>query len=692
MTTEIFKTMCPMNCHPTLCGMKVRVRDQQLVSIEGDIENPDSQGVLCIRGNSAHEIVANPNRLLKPMIRENAASDEWRETDWDECLDFIARKMQAVGRESVGFWQGHGNAANDYGFGLKRGQMERFANIYGCQYWNPAMICWGLGGLGFGLTGALETSTKEDMSAHSDLIILWGANAVSQANTMKHVEKAKRRGVRLVVIDVRKTEAAALADDFYLVKPGTDADLALAMMHVIINDDRVDHSFITNHTVGFTELAEHVSPFTPEWAARQTGIPKDAIVSLAHDYAATKAAMIIVGGSSMHKGDNTWQAARAISCLPGLTGKFGEAGGGIGPRHGSRSHGAGFVDVSMPESRPSGNYIPNQMEAIIQSLEDKTVKVLVTIGSNFLSSFPDTPRVKKALQQAELVVAYDIFSSQTIRETANVFLPGTIWLEELGGKSTNTHFYLSDQSLPAAGEARPVFELYRELAKRLGLENVYPWDSQEQAINAALDHPATGHATVEQVRANKGQCQLNISHVAYPTFSFDTPSKKIEFFSQRAQGMGLPPMPMPAQNEGAGDSVDQNSSPGAVLTLAHGRTFAHFHAFYDHGRALPTLASREKTPQLWMAPDDAAQRGIANGDSVEMSNAANQSNEDKFAAQVRVTDRIQAGVVWMRDGWPGFNALTDGSAVLPAKALSTFPFSVGQSKFGGKVRVVVKNV
>ena len=167
--------------------MKVQVRDQQLVSIEGDEENPDSQGVLCVRGNSAHEIVGNPDRLLKPMIRENAATDEWREADWDECLDFIARKMKSVGRESVGFWQGHGNAANDYGFGLKRGQMERFANIYGCQFWNPAMICWGLGGLGFGLTGALETSTKEDMSANSELIVLWGANAVSQALSLIHI-------------------------------------------------------------------------------------------------------------------------------------------------------------------------------------------------------------------------------------------------------------------------------------------------------------------------------------------------------------------------------------------------------------------------------------------------------------------------------------------------------------------------
>lgn len=690
MTCKTFKTMCPMNCHPTLCGMTVRVEDDRLVSIEGDIDNPDSQGVLCIRGGSAHEIVNNPARLLKPMIREDASCDEWCEADWDECLDFIAQKMQAVGRESVGFWQGHGNAANDYGLGLKRAQMERFANIYGCQFWNPAMICWGLGALGFALTGALEASTKEDMSEHSELIVMWGANSVSQANTMKHVDKAKRRGVQLVVIDVRKTEAAALADDFYQVKPGADADLALAMMQVIISEDLVDHNFIEQHTLGYEALCEHVKPMTPGWAAERTGLSAEDIVKLARAYANTEASMIIVGGSSMHKGANTWQAARAISCLPGLTGKFGKPGGGIGPRHGSRSHGAGFVDISRADARPAGNYVPNQMEAIIESLETQTVKVLVTIGSNFLSSFPDTDRVRQALQKTELVVAYDIFSNQTIRDAAHVILPGTIWLEEIGGKSTHTHVYLSDQCLPIAGEARPVYELYRGLSARLGLQDVYPWESQTDAMNEVLDHQATGQTTVKQIRENKGQCELNISHIAYPNFAFHTPSGKLEFYSARATDMGLEPLPMPwrvetMQDENENPVVNKSASQSELLQLTHGRTFAHFHAFYDSGQALPTLKSREKNPQLWISPADAAQRGITNGDAIEMSNPSNQGSV--FQAQAKVTDRIQTGVVWMRDGWPGLNAMTDGTAVVPETALSTLPFSVGQSFFGSRVKV-----
>lgn len=664
--------MCPMNCHPTLCGMEVEISDDKLISINGDKNNPDSRGVLCMRGNAAHEIVNNPQRLTKPMIREDAKTDEWREIDWDDALDYIADKMRSVGREAVGFWQGHGNWNNDYAFGLKRGQMDRFSNLYGCQYWNPAMICWGLGGFGFGITGAIETSTKEDMSAHSDMVIMWGANSVSQANTMKHIDIAKRRGMHLVVIDVRQTEASALADDALLIKPGTDVDLALAMMNVIITEKLWDRDFVETHTVGFDLLQQHVLPMTPEWAAQKTGIATDKIIDLARRYAATKPAMIIAGGSSIHKGSNTWQAARAIACLPGLTGKFGIPGGGIGPRHGGRSHGVGFADLSAHEKRLPGNYIPNQMEAIVDAMENRSVKVFFTLGSNFLSSFPDTERVSEAMRKTDLVVAYDIFSNQTIRETANIYLPSTIWLEEIGGKSTNTHLYLCDRALPAEGQAKPVYELYRGLANRLGIADVYPWIDQEDAMNAALDHPATGHTTVEAMRNNGGRVALKISHVAYPTFEFNTPSGKIEFYSQRVIDMGLPALPMPSET----DTTDGD------LILTHGRTFAHFHSFYDHGRALPTLASREQFPELWISPNDAQQRNIDNGDWIALANPQGQ-----FEAITKVTPRIQDGVVWMRDGWPGLNVLTDGRSVLPEAALAVFPFSVGQANFGAKVTV-----
>lgn len=669
---DSFKTMCPMNCHPTLCGMTVTVRGDQDVSISGDETNPDSQGFLCMRGKAAHEIVGNDRRLLTPQIRSTRGSHIWTDLSWDDALDHIADHMRDVGRERVGFWQGHGNWANDYAFGIKRAQMDRFANLYGCQFWNPAMICWGLGAFGLGITGAIETSTKEDLGDNSELVILWGANTVSQANTLRHVEIAKRRGARIVVVDVRRTEASALAHEVILVKPGTDAALALAMMHVIVADKAWDAAFVAENTVGFEALIRHLEPMTPEWAEAQTGVPAQQVVALARSYATTRPAMIVIGGSSLHKGTNTWQAARAIGCLPGLTGNFGIPGGGIGPRHGGRSHGVGFNDVSAADRRPPGTYIPNQMEAIVEALESGAVKVFFSLGSNVLSSFADTNRVRAALAKADLVVAYDVFSNQLIREAADIVLPGTIWLEEIGAKSTNTHVHLSDRVLPAAGAARPVYELYKGLAKRLGIDDVYPWSDQEAAMNDVLDHPATGHATVEALRANGGRVALKVSHVAYPTLEFTTPSGKIEFYSERAKCLSLPPLPMPA-------AKDENRDG---LMLAHGRTFAHFHSFYDHARALPTLADRETDPDLWIAPWDAEARDIADGEAIEVSNTLG-----VFKARAKVTRRVPDGTVWIRDGWPGLNVLTDGTSVLPDTALSEFPFSVGQNNYGARVEI-----
>src|SRR5262249_56535613 len=167
----------------------------------------------------------------------------------------------------------------------------------------------------------------------------------SQPNTGRHLALARHRGAHVVTIDVRDTEAAAQSDEVLKLRPGTDAALALAMMHVIIGEGRCDQGFVERHTIGFDALAEHVKRYSPEWASAVTGLSADRIQTLARRYASTRPAMIVLGGSSMHKGVNGWQAGRAVSCLPALTGNLGISGGGMGPRHGAASHGQGLTDI-----------------------------------------------------------------------------------------------------------------------------------------------------------------------------------------------------------------------------------------------------------------------------------------------------------------------------------------------------------
>src|SRR5688572_21898605 len=261
--------MCPMNCHPTLCGMLVQIEDGRVTKVSGDPDNPDSAGFLCIRGHASREIIGNPARLLHPLVRAGRG-EAFRRAGWDEALDLITARMRAVGPEAVGAWSGHGLFANNYGTRIASQLLRRFSNLYGSQWWSPTMICWGLGAFGLGLTGVLETNTKEDMSAHAAMIVLWGANLASQPNTARHLAAARRRGAHVTTIDIRGTEAAAQSDETLVLRPGTDAALALALMHVIVAEGLHDTAFVALHTVGFDALAAHVTACSPAWAERIT--------------------------------------------------------------------------------------------------------------------------------------------------------------------------------------------------------------------------------------------------------------------------------------------------------------------------------------------------------------------------------------------------------------------------------------
>ena len=665
------RTMCPMNCHPTLCGMLVDVEDGRLLDVRGDPDNPDSQGFLCIRGHASREIIGNPRRLLHPLVRDARGRDAWRPVSWESALDLIAERMQRAGREAVATWSGHGLFANNYGTRVGSHLLRRFSNLYGCQWWSPTIICWGLGAFGLGLTGILETNTKEDMGRHAELVLLWGANLASQPNTARHLVAARRRGARVVTIDVRHTEAAAQSDDVLLLRPGTDAALALGMMHVIVREGLHDRAFVHAHTVGFDALAAHLDAHTPAWAASITGLAAERIAALARTYATTRPAMILVGGSSMHKGANGWQGGRAIACLPALTGNLGMAGGGLGPRHGSATHGQALASIVEQERRPPGHYVPNQMARIAEALVER-VRVLLLFGTDLVSSFADVGHVEAGLARQDLIVTHDLFMNDTTRRFADVALPATAWLEELGCKSTNTHLYLMPPVLEPSGEARSATWVMRELARRLGLTDFYPWTSDEGPLDAILDHPATGYATVGALRAEGGMRALRISHVAYPDHRFDTPSGKVEFYSERALRLGLPALPVH-------EDLPASRYP---LAFRQGRTLTHFHGFYDHGRALPSLAAADPEPVVWIAPADAAARGIADGAAVRLEN-----ERGELRARAHVTSRIPAGTVWMRDGWDGLNRLTSGRAVIPDEAVDLFAFSAGQAAFDASVEI-----
>lgn len=674
------RTMCPMNCHPTYCGMVVEIADDRVQSITGDKENPDSRGFLCVRGRSAIEIVDNPRRIRTPKVRRQwargsaaADADGWTDVSWDAALARIADAIRTVGPDATAVWAGHGVFLNGLG-----GQFSaRFAHMLGAHWWNPSIVCWGLGGFGFSLTGVTEVHSADDMAAHADLILLWGANLVSQPNSAPRLVAAKQRGARVLAIDIRRTEAFAQADDVYLIRPGTDAALALAMMHVIIGEGLYDPGFVAAHTIGFEALRQHVQPYTPAWAADETGIPAERIRELARAYAATKKSMILAGGSSMHKTGNGWHGARAIACLSALTGALAQPGAGMGPRHAAQSHGMGMGRIVPP---PREGYTPiiSEMSTILDALEAGRIKVLILLGTNMLSSFADSARVARALERMDLVVCFDLFLNETARGYADIVLPGTSWLEETGFKATNTHLYLMDQGITPRGEARPAWWVLAQLAERLGVDGFFPWEGIEGALDAIFDHDAMRHATVASLRAGEGFVPLAVAPVGHADLRFATPSGKVEFVSEKAAALGLPALPVYERPHENGPDAPQAAR--YPLVLVQGRAITHFHGFYDHGRALPALAKADPEPRVWLNPEDAAARGLSEGTPIRLFN-----DRGAMAAAAHVTERVPPGVAWIHDGWEGINRLTSGARTVPDAAAAVFP--AGQAAYEARVQV-----
>lgn len=677
MEVRRVRTMCPMNCHPTYCGMLAEVSDDgRLVAITGDEANPDSRGFLCIRGRAAGEIFQNPRRLRTPLVRAGRrGEDRWQAVSWDEALDRITQKIGATTPERVGLWFGHGA----YATGINRPLIMRFGHLGGFQVWNPAIICWALGAYGLAITGILESNTKEDMAAHSNLVLFWGANLASQPTTAPHLVVAKKRGARVVVVDVRRTEAARHADLVYLIRPGSDAALALALAHVLVTEGLTDARFIAEHTVGFDRYAAHLRAFSPEWGAAQTGLAAEQIRDLARLYARVRPGMIVLGGSSMYKHRHGWQASRAVSTLPALTGQLGVPGGGLGPRHRAFPHGDTYADLAAAGARPPGRYVPSHMPSIAGCLADGGLDVLLLLGTDLLSSFSDAGRIERDLDKVGLIVAYDLFANETVRRAADLVLPGTAWLEEIGLKDTATHLYFMERALDPEGEACSLIWVLRRLAERLRLENYFPWADEEAYLDAYLAPQHGGTLSVAGLRARGGFVERSgLSHIAYPDHRYHTPSGQVEFYSERAEALGLPPLPVFTPHADDAEAADFG------LEFRQGRALTAFHAFYDSGRALPTLTKADPEPELWIHPTDAAAREVRAGGLVELYN-----RRGSFRARARVTDDIRPGVVWMRDGWAGLNHLTSGEATLSVLASEALDPRIpgGQAAFQARVEI-----
>lgn len=635
------KVVCPHDC-PDTCVMTVDVEHGRAVGIGGDPDHRFTAGFLCAKVNQYLDRVYSPDRLLHPLRRVGPkGAGRFERITWDEALDAVAdgfrRAIASDGPQSILPYSYAGNMGL-----LSYGSMDRrFFGALGASLLDRT-ICASAGSAGLRATVGRSIGFDPEMVVEARLIVAWGANIVSSnVHFWPFVEEARRRGARLVTIDPYRSRTAEKSDQHIAPYPGTDGALALAMMHVIFRDGLQDRDYLERYTLGAAELEERVSSWTPARAAAETGVPADVVEALAREYGTTQPSAIRANyGLNRHAGAG--MAVRTIACLPAVTGAWRHAGGGL-LLSASGTFPVDSAALERPDLVRPGTRTIN-MSTLGEALDpalDPPVKALYVYNSNPAAVAPDQGSVHAGLRREDLfVVVHDLFQTDTV-DFADIVLPATTTLEHYDLHKAYGHLYLS-LSRPAiapVGESKPNTEVFRLLAARMGLDHPSLRDTDEQMARQALlwDHPHLSGIDFERLE-REGTVRLSVPErfAPFAEGGFPTPSGKCELLAPglAAQGLDVLPDYVPPR-----EGPTSNPAQAARYPLAFISPPAH-HFLNSTFSAQPVFVRRESEPFLTIHPQDAAARGITDGQPVVIFN-----DRGSFEATARVSDAARPGVV-----------------------------------------------
>ena len=637
-----FKVVCPHDC-PDTCVMTVDVEGGRAVALGGDPDHRFTKGFLCAKVNRYLERVYSPQRLLHPLRRVGKKGEgRFERVSWDEALAAIASRLRAIADE-------HGpQAILPYSYAgnmglLGYGSMDRrFFHALGASLLDRT-ICASAGAAGYKASVGRSIGLDPEAIVHARLILAWGANIVSSnVHLWPFVEEARRRGARLVTIDPYRSRTAEMSDRHLAPLPGTDAALALGMMHVLFRESLEDRDYLERHSVGAAELRARALEWTPQRVAAVTGLAAGEIEWLAREYGRTRPTAIRVNyGLNRHAGGG--MAVRTIACLPAVTGAWRDLGGGVL----LSTSGAFPVDeaaLQRPDLIPAGTRTLN-MSQLGRILTDATltppVKALFVYNSNPAAVAPEQEQVRAGLAREDLfTVVHELFQTDTA-DFADFVLPATTTLEHFDLHKAYGHLYLS-LSRPAIaplGEALANTELFRRLAARMGLDHPCLRESDEQMARQALDwaHPNLRGISYERLE-REGSLRLAVPdpHVPFAEGGFPTPSGKCELRSERLAAEGREPL---------ADYVPPREGPTSSPERARRYPLAFIsppahHFLNSTFSAQPVFVRREGEPSVTLHPEDARARGIADGDDVRVFN-----DRGAFLARARVSDAARPSLV-----------------------------------------------
>lgn len=640
--TEFRTAVCPHDC-PDACGVRVEVDGPRLLSIAGDPDHPITRGFLCGKVNRYAERVDGEQRILTPLRRIGAKGEgRFTPIGWDEALAEIAERFGEIGAQ-------HGpESILPYSYGGNCGKIgfsigHPFFHALGASRL-ARTICDTAQIQGLRMTAGYGVDADLESIVDAKLILIWGLNPVAtHIHLMPLVHTARKRGARVVVIDAYRTATARQADTFIRVRPGTDAALALGMMRWIIAQGHHDRAFVEAHTLGFDALRTACEPYTPHHTESITGVPAEAVEALARDYAASPSAFIRLGlGLSRHS--NGGMTVRTIACLPALTGAWEAQGGGL---LGSAWGGMwlGSKPLSTPRSADPPARTLNMVrlgEALLEA-NDPPVKALYVYNTNPAAIAPEQARVHEGLRRADLfTVVHEQVHTDTV-DFADIVLPATTFLEHDDLVTSYGHNYvqLSRAALPARGQAKSNHETFRLLAERMGLDVPVLKLTFEGLVNLLLDSAQAPGQTLDRTALFAGRpIKFNRPDKPWRT-GLRTPSGRFEFVSQRMATMGHSPVPafVPSP-EGHVDNALRARYPLQLITPPS----QHF--LNSSFGETPTGLRLEGAPRIKLHPEDAAARGLVQGDPCRAFN-----DRGECTLTVEITEDTAPGVVVAESVW-----------------------------------------
>jgi len=661
---ETFRNACPRNCYDT-CSIKSYVKNGVLEFVEGAKESTFTDGALCVKGNSYPRRVYSPDRIKYPMKQMGRGTGNWKRLSWDEALTEIAQKLMEM-KEKDGNLLGMALDKYSGNFGITHYGVEGMMSSLGYTTRFVGTPCWpaGIDAQNFDM-GNMWCNDPEDI-VKSKYIILWGGNpAWNSVHTMKFIYEAQARGAKLVVIDPILTQTAAKADMYIRVKTAQDGALALGIARHIVDKKLYNKDFVNKYAKGFNDYVKYLKKnITVEAAAEKSGVPADVIKTLAEEFAKADPATIWIG-YGMQRHTNGGANVRAIDSIVAMTGNVGKEGGGA--RYGHLQT-WGFNYNAMVQKKPAGSkgYLGkdkiksefandevdeaaysdrtiniNKLAESILTTNEPPIRLLWVACKNPFSQDFDRPKMKRAFDKLEMVVVVDQFFNETV-QNADIVLPSTTLFEEYTVNVSYWHYWLSlnEKAIPEQYEAKSDLQIAALLSKKMNeieegsctfpqITDTKIW--MEKEFNSGI-HKFFGIDSWQDLKKGPRKAKL-ASSASWSEMKFATPSGKYEFSSDLAEEYGHTKLP----------EYKNRRMPYDKMRLLTPHTQFGLHSQFNN---LDYMEDFNKEPFVYVNPEAAKAKGIAEGDMVKVFNKVG-----SVKVKARITENVAPDVIVMYEAW-----------------------------------------